>query len=57
MSSSTKNQSFDGYITEYANSHNISSLEVVQTAIAKEVIKSFEESKQAEKGEKLWNSY
>lgn len=40
MSSSIKNQTIDGYVTEYANAHGISPMRAIQTAISIEVIKS-----------------
>lgn len=33
MSSSTRNQTLDGYVTEYCNTHNISPLKAMQTAM------------------------
>lgn len=38
-SSSLKHQTIDGYVSEYANLHNISPLQAIQTAMCKEFIK------------------
>ena len=38
-SSSLKHQTIDGYVSEYANLHNISPFQAIQTAMCKEFIK------------------
>ena len=59
MSSSTKNQTIDGYVTEYANTHGVSPMQAIQTAMTIEVIKSFNDRDiaiQFKKGEETWDS-
>lgn len=53
MSSNTKEQTIDGYITEYSNSHNVSPMKSIQTAMAKEFIEYADErdSSKTKKGD------
>lgn len=39
MSSSLKEQTVDGYVSEYANKHGCSPLQAIQSAMCKEFIK------------------
>ena len=51
MSSSIKDQTVDGYVSEFANAHNVSPMIVMQTAMFKEFIASMSDRDAAEKGE------
>ena len=49
MSSSTRKQTIDGYVSELANAYNMSPMAVMQTAIFKEFLIQYREEEQGEK--------